>query len=362
MELRHLRYFVAVAEAGHITRAAEQLGMAQPPLSQQIRALEQQLGLALFKRLQRVARGLAGRLAVGFTSSAEAHAYTPKLLRACRRECPDIELQPSEANAAELIEAVAAGRLHAALLRVPVAWPPGLGFETLLVEPAVPALPIDHPLAAAYGEDDDVPLRALHGEPLILVRRPSAPGLYANLLALLEQQGAQIRVVAEVDRMMSNLNLVAAGAGVSVVPASMQGVHPHSVVYRRLPAGGGQQINDALAGHFEVLSSNLARLQIALVRQGRLKAMAVGAPARLAVLPDTPTLVELGYAAASLSSVFARRLRQPGGTRVRTPSAPGGEPADRVRLTACALAGPNSLRAAAAARSRSAATSGMGCS
>ncbi|MDP1535544.1 MAG: LysR family transcriptional regulator, partial [Rubrivivax sp.] len=183
MDIRQLRYFVAVADSGHITRAAEGLGMAQPPLSQQIRALETQLGLALFTRhpkgvtltgagrellgdarrllgamaaaelrMQLVARGLAGRLAVGFTSSAAAHAFTPRLLRECRRECPDIELQISEANAAELIELVAAGGLHVALLRVPVARPPGLIFEPLLSEPAVLAMPVDHALASRYAE------------------------------------------------------------------------------------------------------------------------------------------------------------------------------------------------------------------
>ena len=81
-----------------------------------------------------------------------------------------------------------------------------------------------------------VPLRALHGEPLILVRRPGAPGLYANLLERCARAGIQPRVVAEVERMMTNLNLVAAGAGLSIVPASMCGQHAGAVVYRPLPA------------------------------------------------------------------------------------------------------------------------------
>lgn len=77
---------------------------------------------------------------------------------------------------------------------------------------------------------------ALHRQPLILARRPGAPGMYGNLLALLDRKGVEVNVVAEVERMMSNLNLVASGAGITIVPASMKGAHPNSVVYRTLPA------------------------------------------------------------------------------------------------------------------------------
>ena len=122
---------------------------------------------------------------------------------------------------------MATGRLHCGLLRVPVARPAGLAFETLLREPVRVALPLDHPLAATAGgarRRPAVALAELAQDGFILVRRPGAPGLYANLLALCEEQGFRPRIAAEVDRMMTSLNLVAAGLGVSVVPASMQGV------------------------------------------------------------------------------------------------------------------------------------------
>ena len=228
MDIRRLRYFLAVADAGHITRAAAHLGMAQPPLSQQIKALEAELGLQLFQRhpkgvtlteagrllqdeargllrqaealrdrLRQVAQGEQGRLALGFTSSAAAHAYMPRTLRACRQQHPHIGLDLREANAAEITDAVQAGHLHCGFLRVPTSRPPELQFETLFHEPALLALPIDHPLAPRPGEPvRPLALTALRDEGFILVRQPGAPGLYANLLALCEAQGFSPRVVA----------------------------------------------------------------------------------------------------------------------------------------------------------------------
>lgn len=268
MDIRALRYFAAVAETGHMTRAAERLGIQQPPLSLQIKALERELGVALFRRhprgvaltdagrlfqaealrmlqdmeamkqrMARVASGQSGTLAVGFTSSAAAHRFVPAALRAFRRAYPDVALQLREDNAADLTEALAAGRLHCGLLRVPVGRPEGLRFETLLREPVLVAMPSDHRLARGKGSRP-LPLARLCEEGIILVRRPGAPGLYADLLALCHAEGLRPRVVAEVDRMMTNLNLVAAGVGLSVVPASMGGVHAHAIAYARLADGG----------------------------------------------------------------------------------------------------------------------------
>ncbi|MEO6018307.1 MAG: LysR family transcriptional regulator [Polaromonas sp.] len=262
MELRHLRYFLAVAQTGHITRAATQLGMQQPPLSQQIKALEKHLGMALFHRrprgvtltdggrlfqveaqrilqdvdamkmrMERVAKGWLGQLHVGFTSSAAAHEFTPEALQACRKRYPEIELVLSEDNAAELTEGVASGRLHCGFLRVPVFRPEGLAFETLLREPVVVALSTGHALLKGRNKPRTLSINDLRDQALVLVRRPGAPGLYANLLTLCGEHGFQPRIAAEVTRMMTNLSLVAAGAGVSVVPASMLGAHPKSVVY-----------------------------------------------------------------------------------------------------------------------------------
>ena len=272
MDIKSLRYFAAVAETGHMTRAAAILGIQQPPLSQQIKTLERELGVLLFRRhprgvaltdagrqfqaeaqqlladmaamqqrMARLASGQAGSLAVGFTSSAAAHRFVPDALRAFRKAYPAVELRIREANAADLTEAIEAGRLHCGLLRVPVGRPEGLVFQTLLREPVVVAMPSDHALAqrgARRKTKPAVTLAQLCGEGLILVRRPDAPGLYADLLALCHAQGLRPRVVAEVDRMMTNLNLVAAGVGLSVVPQSMAGVHAHAIAYASLAGSG----------------------------------------------------------------------------------------------------------------------------
>jgi DNA-binding transcriptional LysR family regulator len=273
IELRHLRYFLAVAESGHMTRAAEHLGIQQPPLSMQIRALEKHLGMALFhrrprgmdltdsgkafvveaqhivsefaameKRMLGMARGEQGTLKIGFTSSVATHAFIPDALRSMRKLYPDIILEITEDNAAALTEAVANAQLHCALLRVPVSRPENLVFETLLHEPVMVALPLDHSLAKKNTDSKPMlSLSELRQESFILVRRPGAPGLYANFVALCEAQGFQPRVVAEVPRMMTNLNLVAAGVGISIVPASMQDVQRNAISY--LPLKGSTRLD-----------------------------------------------------------------------------------------------------------------------
>jgi len=264
MHLKQLRYFVAVAEAGHITRAAQHLGMQQPPLSQQMKALELRVGAQLLRRhprgvsltdagklllddarrilaevaalenrLGQAKTGLRGRLNISVTSSAASHRFTPSVLRACRKAYPGIELLLGEDNAAGIIEALRASRLNCGFLRVPTSAPEGVVFETLLREPVVVALPVGHRLLPrrASSKLPTLALKDLTQDALILVRSPGAPGLYGTLLQLCRDQGFEPKIAAEVPRMMTNLNLVAAGAGISVVPASMQGTHPHAIVY-----------------------------------------------------------------------------------------------------------------------------------
>jgi DNA-binding transcriptional LysR family regulator len=271
MELRHLRYFIVVADEGHFTRAAERLGMQQPPLSQQIRALEDELGFSLFvrhpkgatltaggavflqeakaildnvadgaARAARVARGTEGHISLGLTSSAAAHPLIPRTMRAYRVARPGVTVEFREGNAAELTDAVAAGKLDVAFLRQPVSQPAGLVFHQLAQEEMLLVLPRDHRLLAAQ-RDAAVPaisLKSLKDEQFILVRRRGAPGMYSNLIDACVRAGFTPTIAIEVDRMLTNISLVAAGAGVSAVPASMKGFHDESVAYCRILDGG----------------------------------------------------------------------------------------------------------------------------
>ena len=264
MELRHLRYFVAVARAGSFTAAARELGIQQPPLSQQIRDLEREVGHPLFERLPRgvsltaggsvlleeaesilarvegavrragqAAQGTAGSLAIGFTSSALVHRLAPRLIGRYRLAHPGVDVTVDEGNAAALSESVAAGRLDAAFIRRPVTERSGLAYRVLAEEPMLAALPIDHSLAqkARRAGRDRIRLQDLAGEPFILVRRPGAPGMYGDLIEACHAKGFAPRVVAEVNQMFTNITMVAAGFGVSVVPASMRDFHRQAVFY-----------------------------------------------------------------------------------------------------------------------------------
>ena len=264
MELRHLRYFVAVAEERHITRAAHRLGLQQPPLSQQIRALETELGVTLFvrgargveltvagqallgdayailesvgraaTRAQQAARGQTGRLSLGFTTSAVMHPLVPAVIREFRQDYPHIELDLREHPAADLIEAVEQRDIQVALLRVPVAQPLDLAFEALVEEELLTVLPSGHRLLGRAGKRG-IALRELADERFILVRRPGAPGIYQNVIVACRAAGFEPQIAAEVPHMLTNINLVAAGAGISIVPASMREVNLSQVGYCRL--------------------------------------------------------------------------------------------------------------------------------
>lgn len=264
MDLQRLRYFVAVAEERHITRAAARLGMAQPPLSQQIRILETELETRLFDRLpkgvaltpagevllqdaralleaadragdraRRVGAGAEGELVGGFTTSAALHPLVPRLLRAFHKAHPAISFDLHERNAAELTESVLTRRLDFAIMRAPVARPPTLTFTDLGSERLLIALPANHQLPLRKSRDGvgEIAISALADQGFILVRRRAAPGLYANIIEACRLSGFEPRVIAEVGRMLTNLNLVAAGIGVSCVPESMRQVATDGVVY-----------------------------------------------------------------------------------------------------------------------------------
>jgi DNA-binding transcriptional LysR family regulator len=262
MELRHLRYFVAVAEEGHVTRAAERLGIQQPPLSQQIRALETELDAQLFHRkprgveltpagraffdeakailarvgdavaaTKRAARGEAGRIGIGFTSSASFHPFVPRAIRAFRERHPLVALTLEESGTTELVDALRSEAIDAAFVRSPVGESADLTVRPLLEEPMVAALPSGHPLS---GTGNPLPLAALAGEIFILYRRPVGPGLHDAIIAACDRAGFSPQIGQEAPRMLSTLSLVAAGLGVTLVPKSMSRLQVEGVAYRGL--------------------------------------------------------------------------------------------------------------------------------
>ena len=266
IELKRLNAFVTVVEAGSITRAAELLFIQQPPLTRLLQGLEQDFGVPLLQRLprgvipteagevllqearavlaraeqlnaamRRAAQGEQGRIRIGFTSSAALHTFVPALLRRYREIYPSVSTQLEESGSGELLEAVVAGQLDVAFVRMPVKDMPELEMEKVLEEPMWVAVPAGHRLAARVS-GQPLKLEELSNEPFVLYRRRAGQGLYDAILAAYVRAGFSPHIVQEAPRLTSCLSLVGAGLGISIVPASMTRLGGDGVVFLPLDA------------------------------------------------------------------------------------------------------------------------------
>src|SRR5579872_564664 len=258
MELRHLRYYSALAEELHFGRAAKRLGIAQPALSQQIRQLEQELGVELVLRgnrrvrltsagtvfldrarttleqaseavrlAQQAGRGEIGHIAVGVVTSA-LYGIFPDVARVFRQRYKDVHLTLHELTLVDQTQALRAGRIQVSFLRPPLE-DPELSMRTIHEEPWLVALPSTHRLTKSAR----VPLRSLAGHPFILFPRELASGLYDQIIAMCQHAGFSPKVVQEA-QMQTIVSLVAAGIGIALVPASLENLRRRGVSYRPL--------------------------------------------------------------------------------------------------------------------------------
>jgi DNA-binding transcriptional LysR family regulator len=261
MELRHLRYFVAVAEELHFGRAARQLHIVQPALSKQISLLESELGVRLLQRSRRrveltgagqafladarrvlaqadlavehaaaAARGETGVLVVGFIPPA-LNSVLPAALGRYRERYPGVRLVLRESTNRSAVAGVLAERIHISFVRVPFG-DCDLDSDVVYEEPVILALPGGHPLAAW----EVVPLAALRDEDFVMIPRSQEPELHDYYLALCADAGFSPRMVHEASTTLVAVGLVASGVGVAFVPASTAVMARGGVAYR--PLGG----------------------------------------------------------------------------------------------------------------------------
>ena len=259
MDLRQLRYFVAVAEERHFGRAAQRLHMSQPPLSMQIKALERELGIGLLERTSRrvaltdagraflvrakailgaveearevargAERGLQGRLEVGFISSATLSLLPPSI-RLFRERFGGVELELKELTSAQQIDALYEGGIRVGLVRLPLR-APGIRFEPVLEERLVVALPSGHALESL----DRVSLETIADLPLIFFTRQLIPGFHAQIVELFQRVGAFPKVAQHAVHLQTIVGLVASGVGIAILPSSAERVSREGVVYRAL--------------------------------------------------------------------------------------------------------------------------------
>lgn len=261
MELRHLRYFQAVAREGSFTRAAEALHMAQPPLSRQIRQMEEELGVALFERTARAlrlteagrflleqSRLLTARLdevlegtrrlgqarrrwfGIGFVPST-LYGFVPELIRQLRGADAQVEVGLMEMTTLPQLEALKAGRIDLGIGRI-LLDDPAIERRVLMTEPLMAAVPLRHPLAGC----DSVSVDRLAREPFVLYPARPRPNFADHVLDLFRAAGHAPQVAQEANELQTAIGLVAAGLGVTVVPASVQRLQRRDVAHVRIDA------------------------------------------------------------------------------------------------------------------------------
>ncbi|WGS51598.1 LysR family transcriptional regulator [Paraburkholderia sp. D15] len=262
MNVRHLEYFVMLAQELHFRRSAERLGITQAPLSLAIQALEAELGARLFHRTRRsvvlteaghallddaraiIARiehakesvwetvsGEVGRLRVGFTNASSLSPFFPRLIHAYRTQRPKVNIALLELSSSRQIEAIEQRELDVGLLRLPDSTPPAeLVFTPLMDEPLLVAMHAGHRLAQAA----TLKLKDLRNEPFIAYPRQAGVAISQQTLALCAKRGFEPQVVQEAQQASTLIGLTATGLGIALVPATLRSIVVPGVVFRAL--------------------------------------------------------------------------------------------------------------------------------